>query len=71
MTDIIGYRPAGNGYEPIYRIQPGAIVTHAFIICDECGKTISSSGGPAFGSLHVECLENRKLKNFIESNDNE
>jgi Fe2+ or Zn2+ uptake regulation protein len=70
VTDIIGYRPAGDGYEPIYRNQPGSIVTHAFIICADCGKAISSSGGPAHGSLHVSCYENRKLKTFVQGGKN-
>ena len=70
MLDIIGYQPSGDSYEPIYRTAPGMIVTQAFILCADCGGAISSTGGPSYGSLHVHCYENLKLKTFVEGSTN-
>ena len=81
MVNIIGYRfkrlkesvdgkmSFTDHWEPIYPIQPGWISTAAIMSCQDCGTTISSSGGPGHNCLCPTCYNKFKLVNFTEGND--
>ena len=55
--DILGYIQQENGsLTPL--IQPkGYIYTRAFIMCKECGSSISGDGGPRYDTICVNCYE--------------
>lgn len=71
--DTIGYRfretPGLSYWEPIYALRPGMVATAAIMSCSDCGKTISSSGGPGYNCLCPDCYNKFKLVNFTEGND--
>lgn len=73
MTNIIGYRFRQtldvDHWEPIYTIQPGMVATAAIMSCQDCHRTISSSGGPGYNCLCPECFNKFKLVNFTQGND--
>ena len=52
-------KPAIIGYtlEPIYETPPGAIVTQAFILCQSCGGSVSSTSGPRYNAVCLKCVE--------------
>ena len=67
---IIGYRRTGKTtWDPIYPIQRGMIATAAIMSCSDCGKAISSSGGPGYNCVCPTCFDKFKLINFTVGND--
>lgn len=63
MSEILGYTEREGSWEPI--IQPrGYIYTQAFILCRECGGSISSHGGPRYNSLCLKCYETNVKRNM-------
>lgn len=60
MTDrkILGYlvtedKPASPLYEP----PNGSIVTHAFILCMDCGEVVYHCMGPKYNCVCLKCWE--------------
>lgn len=53
---LLGYMGADKKY-PIYAPMPGALVTHAFIHCTQCGESISHNMGPRSNAYCVECTD--------------
>lgn len=67
--EIIGYRKVGKDkWDPIVH-RLGMVYTAAIMSCSDCGKTISSSGGPGRNCLCPSCYNNFKLVNFTEGKD--
>jgi hypothetical protein len=71
--EIIGYRFRQtldvDYWEPIYPLQRGMIATAAIMSCQDCHRTISSSGGPGYNCVCPECYNKFKLVNFTAGND--
>ena len=71
MTDpVLGYRKTGKDtWSPI--IQPrGGIRTAAVLMCGDCHRFISGSGGPGNrNTLCPTCFDKFKLVNFAQGND--
>ena len=71
MSDpILGYRKTGKDtWVPI--VQPrGGIRTRAMLMCGDCRRTLSGSGGPGgHNTLCPTCFDKFKLVNFAEGND--
>lgn len=42
-------------YEPEWENPHGVIMTAALMLCDLCGKTIDSMGGPGSGQICEPC----------------
>lgn len=60
MTErkIIGYTVIENMIPAaIYAPVLGSVVTHAFILCKECGTAISPCGGPAYNAVCLRCFK--------------
>jgi len=55
---LLGYQGA-NKKQPIYEAMPGALVTHAFIHCTNCGESISHNMGPRSDAWCVQCTEDK------------
>lgn len=53
---ILGYY-GGDKTKPIVPTTRGCVTTQAFIFCNECRKAIKSNGGPAFGAVCTECID--------------
>lgn len=58
---VIGYT-----LEPIYKTEPGVIVTQAFILCHSCNAAISATGGPRYNSICLKCAEHLNFTNLIK-----
>jgi len=56
----------GYTLEPIYESQPGAIVTHGFILCSSCRSAISGSGGPKYNAICLKCVDQLNLLNKLK-----
>lgn len=53
---ILGYY-GGDKNTPIYPTKRGVLTTQAFILCSRCGGAIKTNGGPSFGAVCVECID--------------
>lgn len=53
---ILGYY-GGDKSKPITPTKRGTLTTQAFIFCDTCRQPIKSNGGPAFGAVCTECID--------------
>ena len=61
-NDIIGYDRSDSGsLTPIYKPQKGSIVTHAFIMCSDCGKPVYHCMGPRYTAVCLNCVENDNI----------
>jgi hypothetical protein len=65
-SDIVGYQITDKGdITPIYKPQQGMVVTHAFIMCSNCGAAIYHCSGPRQNALCLDCVgienENRNI----------
>jgi hypothetical protein len=49
--------PIGYTLTPLYPVQQGMVVTHAFIMCCSCGGAVSSAGGPRHNVVCLKCVE--------------
>ncbi len=58
--------PIGYRLEPIYPTRRGYVATAAFILCSSCGGAISSSGGPGYNSLCLNCLDKLDVFNRLK-----
>jgi len=61
---LLGYMDADRR-KPIYAAMPGALVTHAFILCCKCKEAISSNMGPRQNAWCVSCTDQNE-KDVIE-----
>jgi hypothetical protein len=64
--EIIGYQETQEGYKEILKRRSGGIYTQALITCTDCKTMISSSGGPRYNSVCVNCYGIRKLAGFVD-----
>lgn len=61
----LGYSRDSQGqWQPILE-RTGGIRTQAFIMCVDCGSTISTTGGPRIGSVCVACHDRRQFEAFV------
>jgi hypothetical protein len=62
------YDYTGRSYifDPIYERGRGFIVTQALRMCRECGSVISSTGGPGYRSVCLQCYPALKVADFTE-----
>ena len=51
---LLGYMDADRT-KPIFAAMPGALVTHAFILCHNCNDPISSNMGPRRNAWCIDC----------------
>jgi hypothetical protein len=68
MDTPIGFRRTDNNWSPIYETRKGMIATAAIMSCSDCGRTISSGGGPGYNCVCPTCFDKLKLVNFAEGN---
>jgi hypothetical protein len=55
---IVGYTIMDEGpAQPIYEPERGMIVTHAFILCKDCGGPVYHCMGPRYNCVCLTCWE--------------
>ena len=69
VDEAYNYSIRSYVFSPIYKTGPGYIVTQAFILCRECNATISSTGGPGYGSVCLKCYPSLKLFDFSQGHE--
>ncbi len=57
MERIIGYTLNKENFEPLYEPPKGSIVTHAFILCGNCGQSVYPSMGPGYKTICLTCYD--------------
>lgn len=60
MERIIGYTLNKEVFEPLYEPEKGSIVTHAFILCGNCGKSVYPCMGPRYKTICLDCNDSSK-----------
>lgn len=61
MSKVIGYSRAEDGsYKSLHAPDPGRIVTHAFIQCSECGRSVYHCMGPMRNAICLDCFRVKK-----------
>lgn len=61
MSSVIGYSLADDGsYQSLHKPEKNRIVTHAFLFCSECNKTIYHCMGPNYSAICLDCLRVKK-----------
>jgi hypothetical protein len=60
------YEGRSYSFDPIYESRPGYIVTQALRMCRVCGSVISSTGGPGYRSVCLQCYPTVKLADFAQ-----
>jgi len=55
--ELIGYTEREEGFYPLYKSEPGRIVTQAFILCRYCHGAISPNMGPRYDAVCLTCYE--------------
>jgi hypothetical protein len=57
MERIIGYTLEKEEFKPLYAPEKGSIVTHAFILCGNCGTSVYPAMGPRYKTICLACHE--------------
>ncbi len=60
MERIIGYTLVEEDFKPLYEPEKGSIVTHAFILCGNCGKSVYPCMGPRYKTICLDCYDSSK-----------
>jgi len=59
----IGYIEREEGFYKLYKSKPGYIVTQAFVLCKYCEAVISSTGGPKYDAVCLNCYDKGSDRN--------